>query len=498
MLKKRWMNWKEVERLKQVMDIIGLLVIFSGIGVSIFMNTVGRSLWLDEAYLVSSLKNRSLFHLTSTPLDYIQSAPVIYLYIVKLLMMLFGESEAVLRLFSIISYALAIFLSYYVSKKVFHCKYPLLCGAFVANIDFLLKYSNVFKPYVSECVWVLLVILIYYWYQEQKLSWWMMAVLYMLLIWAANPVCFFIGGVLTCEFLGGIFKKEKRIVFHSMISGGGICSSFVIYYFYWLRSAATDDFMQKYWINDRFPLIPHGKDEMETGLKLIRRLFAAGNEELRLLLLALVLAALILGVCQKNKYCNVMLIGFLLALFASSLYMFPVRDRLWTFSLPLFSVLAFYFIDSMLITDGNKKGEIFAVFLMAVLIWTNSGIKTFKNADEVYWAGNEANPLIQYIADHVQEDEKVYVFYNSIPVMTYKNGYGVNRIGNVSQDNIIWGTNVLAEADNELVASQDKCYILTSQADGETIDPLLDYLEEQGTLETVLDVYDTRLYYYTK
>lgn len=498
MLKKGWRNWKEEDRLKQVMDIIGLFVIFSGIGVSIFMNTLGRSLWLDEAYLVSSLKNRTLLNLTSTPLDYIQSAPVIYLYIVKILMMLFGESEAVLRLFSIFSYALTIFLSYYASKKVFDCKYPLLCGAFVANIDFLLKYSNVFKPYVSECVWVLLVILIYHWYQEEKLTWWMMAVFYMILIWAANPVCFFIGGVLTCEFLGGIFKKEKKIVFQSVMSGIGICGSFVVYYFYWLRAAATDDFMQKYWINDRFPLFPRNKEDLERGMKMIRRLFATGNEELRFLLLALVVAALIWGIYEKNRCCNAMLIGFLLALFASSLYMFPVRDRLWTFSFPLFAVLAFYFIDQMLIRPDGKRGEIFAVLLMVLLIWTNSGIKTFKNAEAVYWEGNEANPLIQYVEENVKEDEMVYVFYNSIPVVTYKNGYGVNRIGNVTKDNIIWGTSVLAEADKELVAGQEKCYILTSQADGETIGPLLDYLSEQGTLETLLDCYETRLYYYSR
>ena len=69
-------TWKAKGLQKKAADIFGILVILSGIGVSIYMNTVGRSLWLDEAYLVSSLKNRSLFQLTASPLDYIQSAPI--------------------------------------------------------------------------------------------------------------------------------------------------------------------------------------------------------------------------------------------------------------------------------------------------------------------------------------------------------------------------------------------------------------------------------------
>ena len=239
-------TWKAKGLQKKAADIFGILVILSGIGVSIYMNTVGRSLWLDEAYLVSSLKNRSLFQLTASPLDYIQSAPIIYLYIVKILMMIFGDSEGVLRLFSIISYGAAIVLTYYVSKRLFRCKYPILCAAFVANIDFLLRYSNVLKPYVSEGVWVLLVFIVYYLYQEKKIQWYTMAVCYMVFIWAANPVCFFIGGVLTCEFVTGVFQKEGKRIAYSVISGGGILASFAVYYFYWLRSAATDDFMQNY------------------------------------------------------------------------------------------------------------------------------------------------------------------------------------------------------------------------------------------------------------
>lgn len=54
------------------------------------------------------------------------------------------------------------------------------------------------------------------------------------------------------------------------------------------------------------------------------------------------------------------------------------------------------------------------------------------------------------------------------------------------------------EADADLILQEEKCYLLTSQADEETIGGLLRILGENGSLETVLDVYDTRLYLFGK
>jgi len=44
----------------------------------------------------------------------------------------------------------------------------------------------------------------------------------------------------------------------------------------------------------------------------------------------------------------------------------------------------------------------------------------------------------------------------------------------------------------------DKCYIITSQAADSEMNPLLDYLGANGMVDVVLDVYGTRLYYFSK
>lgn len=510
--------WNSQSRLERTVNILGFLIVCAGIGISILMNAVGRSLWLDEAMLAYSFSKRSVFELTGSIFEWEQSAPVLYLYLAKLATLIFGNTEFVLRSVSVFSYAAVLVLSYILSKKLFRMKYPILVSAFLANMNFMLKYSNVFKQYLSECIWVLLVLLVYYYYKEKNLSWQKMMAAFMIFIWGANPACFFIGGVLVYEFLSGIgqieaAKKAKtgakteqkaaglRMVKNSIWTGIGIGISFVCYYFYWLRGTATSEAMQSYWSNADFPLIPTGIADIKMAQAMIYEIFITFREA-RIFMTAFVAAAFLIGIFwEKNRYCMVTALGFLVTLFASYIHMFPVADRLWCFSFPLFTILAFYAIDKMAVS--NKKAELVAVFLMFTLLLTNNGILVYRHAENVYWEGEEANGPIAYVQEHIEEDEKVYVYYQSIPVVKYKIGYDTNRIGNTSQDNIIWATDTLnkeeaAKSDIPKVLALDKCYILASHAPNERIGALLDAARERGNLEIVMNEYETPLYYYSQ
>ncbi len=493
-------EWKRQNKLKKAADILGLLIIFAGIGVSIFMNCVGRTLWLDEAMLAYSFSKRSLFTLTSGIFEWDQSAPVLYLYLVKLLTLVFGNTEFVLRSFSIFSYVLVLFLSWFAAKRLFRIKYPILVSAFLANMNFLLQYSNMFKQYLSECIWVLLVLVVYYLYKEKGLAWWKMALADMIFLWGANPACFFIGGILLYEFLAGVFTKEKMAVRNSILTGVGVGGSFLCYYFYWLRGTAQSATMQSYWENADFPLIPKSIADLKMAQSMIYEIFITFREA-RIFITALVVAALLLGIFwERNRYCRVIALGFLVALFASSIHMFPIADRLWCFSFPLFTILAFYAVDKMAVS--SRKAELVAVFLMFTLMLTNNGILVYRHAENVFWKGEEANQPIAYLQEHVEEGEKVYVYYQSIPVTKYKIGYDTQHIGKGTQDNIIWATDTLdkedAKGDISKVLKEERCYILASHAPTERIGPLLDAASEQGSLEIVLDEYETPLYYYAR
>lgn len=497
-MKNIWNNWKGQSILKKSADILGFCIIVSGIIVSILMNCVGRTLWLDEAMLAFSFSKRSLLELTNGVFEWDQSAPVLYLYCVKILTLLFGNTEAVLRSFSVFSYIVVLFLSGYAAKKLLGVKYPILVAAFLANMNFILKYSNEFKQYLSECIWVLLVLILYYFYKEKSLAWWKVGLGFMIFVWGANPACFFIGGVLLYEFFSGIFAKDRLLIRNSILIGVCVMASFALYYFYWLRGIALSGSMQSYWENASFPLIPRGIADLKLAQSMVYEIFITFREA-RIFIIAFVLAAFLIGIFwEKNKYCTVIFLGFLVTLFASYIHMFPIADRLWCFSYPIFTILAFYALDKMAVS--SKKGELVAIFLMFTLMLTNNGILVYRNGENVYQAGEEANPVIAYLQEHVKEGEKVYVYYQSIPVTKYKIGYETERIGNVTEDNIIWAVDTLdkedAREDIEKVLEEEKCYILASHAPGERINPLLDAANANGSLEIVMNEHETPLYYY--
>ena len=149
------LNWKNV------VEAASFFVVLISVFCSIRMNIVGRTLWLDEAMLAISLNKRSLFTMFLSPLEWNQSAPVGYLACVKIIISIFGNSEAAFRTFSILAFVGVLIVFYVLCKKVLNVKFPMLCTAGIANIAFLLEYSNMLKPYICDALCVLLVLLIY-------------------------------------------------------------------------------------------------------------------------------------------------------------------------------------------------------------------------------------------------------------------------------------------------------------------------------------------------
>lgn len=508
-------EWKKENSLKKAADILGLFMVVLGIGVSIFMNCVGRSFWVDEAMLAYSFSERPLWKLTAAPFEWLQSAPVLYLYFAKVISLVFGNSEFVLRSVSVFSYIVTLGLVWYAAKRLFQIRYALLCSAFLANMNFMLLYSNMFKQYMWECIWALLVLVAYYLYKEEKLSFWRLSILYMVFLWGANPACFMIGGVLAWEFIAGVWTKDKTVVRRSILTGVGVLASFAVYYLYWLRGVAGSEEMQRYWEGAVFPLVPRSIADLKEAQALAYDIFIVFREG-RMFVMGLVLAALVFGIFrERNRYVIVTALGFFLCLFASWLNMFPVADRMWCFAYPLFAMLVFMAADRMFCTaavtetgggSGRRpvtSGEVAAVMLMFVLILTSNGILVYRHGETVYMAGEEVNFPIAYVQERIEPGESVYVYHHSIPAVKYKIGYDTDCFGAAGEDNVIWSAGTAndseaLESDAARIEAAGRCYLIASHTTEERFSPLLQELSMRGSLEVLQNQYDTPLYYFAK
>src|SRR5580700_3089560 len=109
-----------------------------------------RSLWLDEAKLALNIINRSFSGLAQ-PLDYDQGAPLGFLFVQKLLTVLLGNADYVLRIFPLICGLFSFWAIYALAKRIFVERAAIIAAVILfAFSDRLIYYSSEAKQYSTD------------------------------------------------------------------------------------------------------------------------------------------------------------------------------------------------------------------------------------------------------------------------------------------------------------------------------------------------------------
>ena len=106
-------------------------------------------LWPDEAYLAHNYLDRGYFDLLK-PLDFIQIAPILYLWVQKTFVNLFGFSEYSLRLYSLLCGVASLFVFRYLAGRLLRGTALVLAFAVFAVAYPLVRYSGEAKPYGGD------------------------------------------------------------------------------------------------------------------------------------------------------------------------------------------------------------------------------------------------------------------------------------------------------------------------------------------------------------
>ena len=500
------MKIKETTRQKTIVEIIieciGFVVIICGVITSIRMNLQGHSLWWDEAALAYSFSQRSLTDLTSAGLEKLQSAPVGWLYILKICTLIFGNTDFVLRVPSILAYVGTIVLAYWVMRTVFKIHYPMVGAAFIASLPIILQYSNIFKPYITDCFFSLLVVVVFFYYREHKIGWLKLGCILSIIVWFSNPSCFVAGGMIAASFLNSIVKKNIDGIKNVIKMCIPLFISFVVYYFYWLRQTANDETMLFYWKDWNLPLIPNSVEDLRQIMKCAGTIFAEFYRVEYIVIIVLIACLVYAWHKQDWMYWGIY-IGFAVCLLASALGKFPVNKRLWLYIYPLVVIVISVGIDALISNGENKKisSTLVGVIMLGCCL-LNGGIRYYWNMDNTYWPRYEVKKDYEYIMDHIKSDESVYVCVNQTPIFDYYNEYVDGTLNGLP--------NVVMEGDNEYMAPYDyvediryitekkKCYVM--MGDGWTVDYFMEDLfrglYQAGYFEMIYNPYETPLWYY--
>ena len=195
-------------------------------------------LWPDEAYLAHNYLDRSYLGLLK-PLDFIQIAPILYLWVQKTFVNLFGFSEYSLRLYSLLCGVASLFVFRYMAGRLLRGTALVLAFAVFAVAYPLVRYSGEAKPYGADMLVALILVTLAILWQEQPEKprrWWALTLAMPLAMLLSYPAAFMGGGICLAMAIELLLRRDRRwrswlrwIVVCAALAGGaavlyGLCA----------------------------------------------------------------------------------------------------------------------------------------------------------------------------------------------------------------------------------------------------------------------------------
>jgi 4-amino-4-deoxy-L-arabinose transferase-like glycosyltransferase len=386
-----------------------------------------RSLWIDEAMLSLSIASRTYLSLLP-PLDYGQSAPLLYLWIERFTVAVFGVSEASLRLPALVAGMATVPLIYFVARRLFGRRVALLATAMSAMSPTLIHFSSEVKQYAVEaCASCAVVYLGLRWLEEPSnpRRWLALVALGAVALWLAAPVVFVLAGAgLAVLLTPGLPVRDRvRRIGHLVISWGG---SLAVSYLWVYGHAKHDAYMHHYW-GQAFLTPGRPGVLLDTGVAVravlwgplaIDSLMGVANLGTVVFVPAVSIAiALFLAIGVRRLVraigspgSTLVLGPLILAFLASTLQLYPISVRTTIFYMPTLIVLVAAGVEEF---AGRLRSPLltWAVMIVACapLAWITVG--ELRNADP----REHLRPLVASLQVRRLPGEPVYVFAGAIP-----------------------------------------------------------------------------------
>ncbi len=402
------------------------LVIFIGILLAVYQFIFNRSLWIDEAMLALNIIKRGFSGLTE-PLYYKQVAPVGFLFIERLSVLMLGKNEFALRIFPLISFLVSIPLFYLLSCKLSGNKIvPLLSTSIFSITLSLLRYSSEVKQYSSD---VLFTVMLLYCCLTLKLntnrSLLIYAVIGGIAIWFSNiaVIILFVSGIYS--LYSELYKNKNYKVLFPLLFWA---VSFFIYYIFFIHNHPHTEFMIDYWKEAFLPLSPFSASFYFFLFQAIKDIYSYLLGFSFLWFIPFSVSMVATGFMLKRREYTVLyffLAPIAVHLFLSGLMLYPFKGRFLLYSIPLIILVfsigvyeLFEFTDKRILALPQLL-LIAPVLAMFYPIYAKFPIQI-----------HEVKHSLNYMEANIKSDETIYVYCNSRPAFKfYKEAKAIN-IGN--------------------------------------------------------------------
>ncbi|MFC7357643.1 glycosyltransferase family 39 protein [Jejudonia soesokkakensis] len=392
--------------------------IFVGISAAFLQAGLNRSLWLDEGKLATNIITRDFLGLLE-PLDSNQVAPIGFLLLQKLLTNLFGNKDFVLRFLPFLAFLLTLLYAFKSSRLLFKSVTVSLLATAILSLNYkLLYYSWEVKQYSLDVF--ICVLLLYYSLSILNTSTTKKLIVYTIMgvlsIWLSNI------SVIVLSAFGGYviyFLAVRKNNFKVLLVGVFWVVSFFPYYFLFIKGHPInkEPTMLNFWEYGFLPLDPFSLEFYSYFAHIAKDICYFIMEGYVFMMIPAIFICIALVKCIRTRFyplLYILIVPALIHLILSGLHLYPMRDRLILYLLPLFVFSMSY---GMLITTRYlfKKYTLNPVIIIVLVM----GMIFFSFFKKYPFHVEEVRDSIEYIAKEIQPSETLYVYGSAIDVFNF-------------------------------------------------------------------------------
>ena len=325
-------------------------IITAGAVVRLRLYLARRSFWDDEAAVALNLVSRPFLDLLA-PLDYRQTAPPLFLWIERVIVLIAGAGEWTLRAVPFLSGVAVLVLMWHVGRRLLPTGGVLVALALVALSPLLVYFSNELKPYSSDAMVTLLLALVALRVGERpdgRARWIVLALGGALAAAFSTTAAFVLAGVVAYLVVSGAVRRAPGVLVNAGLVAAVWAVAAVllalVHRELLTEASATGSWMRAFWKDYFLSNAPPG---LRMRVWIIT--FGALKDTLvggssRQFELAALVATAALGLIRLVRL-NGAAVGCLIAVpyaclaVAGALHLYPLGPRLILFAAPLTALL---------------------------------------------------------------------------------------------------------------------------------------------------------------
>lgn len=367
------------------------------------------AVWLDEAFLVVGLEDAGWSALNK-PLAFGQSAPYVFLLVVKACLSAFGKSEFALRALPLAASLLSVLLFLTFARKQLRGGGLLLALALFAVSGPLIRYAAEIKQYGLDVFVALALYVLAAPVARGKAGPLRLAVLTvagMLSVWCSFPAIFVLAGLGIAMVGQAVWQKAWPRTGWLCATGLAWLASFAAYYLFCLGKLSENPIYGNWWLHAFMPLPPTSFSDLKWFLEAAVGVFA---HPVGLVLPGLGLALAVLGGVSLYRRDAALLWRLLLpiafALLASGLHKYPFSERFLLFAAPMLFLLMGEGLQKL---GDSTQGRLIPG-VIAVLVLLQPSLSAVDNLmAPPYHEG--IKPAMEYLAAHHRPGDAIYLHH---------------------------------------------------------------------------------------